>query len=274
LPAGAHPASATPMASTRSAERGQGPSRLVPASLDSVRRKASVGESPRDVCSAVCLFGLDMQPPIAMCVPIGQDLGLGLLRVPPGGRDHRAVPGSLGAGNAGIVATTVRAQERWKWTRTSWIRQIPVPGGRRSMRRNGCRSAALVFALAVGFAASCGQDGNGDKPDGSSDGGADGGSVLRWYQTCGDPVCRPADAGAPSGSPRCTSEVAGAPCTMSGAMCDPGQGCGVLLRCSDRDPRVQPGGCPIARRVQRQAWHTVRRLSGLRPWRSAGRTRP
>jgi hypothetical protein len=38
-------------------------------------------------------------------------------------------------------------------------------------------------------------------------------------------------------------------------MCDPGTGCGVLLRCTDQDPRAQPGGCPISRRTFKRDVH-------------------
>jgi hypothetical protein len=99
---------------------------------------------------------------------------------------------------------------------------------------------ALVLAATLLLAA-CGSDDNA---------GTDA-SALRWYETCGDPVCREGDAGAPSGSARCTTEKAGTACTAKGAMCDPAKGCGVLLRCADSDPRTQPGGCPIARAIEK-----------------------
>lgn len=82
-----------------------------------------------------------------------------------------------------------------------------------------------------------------------------GGAALRWYETCGDPVCFVGDGGAGSsdgGIAACTTEKAANPCSISGATCDPGSGCNVRLLCSDKDPRVQPGGCPISRRAAKR----------------------
>ena len=68
---------------------------------------------------------------------------------------------------------------------------------------------------------------------------------LQWFGTCGDPVC--------SGWKQkkdvadCTSEKAGLACTSENAVCDPHDGCNSLLRCTDTDPKQQPGGCPISR---------------------------
>jgi hypothetical protein len=71
----------------------------------------------------------------------------------------------------------------------------------------------------------------------------DAGTSLRWYATCGDPVCRdPADAGAADAA---TCDAAGAPCTQRGLTCGDGAAsCGVILVCEDHDPRT--GGCPIS----------------------------
>ncbi len=66
---------------------------------------------------------------------------------------------------------------------------------------------------------------------------------FRWYYTCGDPVCH--DYATP-GEPLCTDQVAGDPCDNPGQVCDPQAGCGVMLLCTDRDPRGEPGGCPIS----------------------------
>ena len=88
---------------------------------------------------------------------------------------------------------------------------------------------------------------------GSSSSGPDGGGG-HWYTTCGAPVCRVYDGGAPdSGVTACTAaQLAGASCSAQGETCDPGQGCGVLLLCADKDPKVQTGGCPISRRAAKQ----------------------
>lgn len=68
---------------------------------------------------------------------------------------------------------------------------------------------------------------------------------LKWYSTCGDPVCREhRDAG----TPRCTTEAEGAACTVAAKECDPVNMCNSYLRCTDKDPKQQVGGCPISRR--------------------------
>ena len=73
------------------------------------------------------------------------------------------------------------------------------------------------------------------------------GTGLRWYDTCGYPVCSVNDAPIPGVAP-CTTEHAGDPCATRDATCDPGVGCGVRLRCTDHDPVATPYGCPISRR--------------------------
>jgi hypothetical protein len=79
-------------------------------------------------------------------------------------------------------------------------------------------------------------------------GGRDGGQAgLKWFLTCGFPVCggptQPIDAGVAA----CTTQKAGDPCTSAGVTCDPHGSCGEKLMCTDHDPRMQPGGCPISR---------------------------
>ena len=84
---------------------------------------------------------------------------------------------------------------------------------------------------------------------GQSDGSAGAGDAAstHWYQTCGDPVCRPpTDAG--SGAPPCTTQKVGDPCAASSSSCDPGLGCGVLLACMTKAPTA----CPISRREYKQ----------------------
>lgn len=77
-----------------------------------------------------------------------------------------------------------------------------------------------------------------------------GAAALHWYKTCGDVVCSVGGApnAADGGVSACTTEKQGDACTVSGSSCDPGEGCNVRLLCTDKDPRVQPGGCPISRR--------------------------
>src|SRR5262249_42124814 len=53
----------------------------------------------------------------------------------------------------------------------------------------------------------------------------------------------------------CVDERAGDLCSPQDDRCDPGAGCGVLLLCTDRDPRGGPGGCPISREKYKQDIH-------------------
>ncbi|MDB4986584.1 MAG: putative secreted protein [Myxococcaceae bacterium] len=70
---------------------------------------------------------------------------------------------------------------------------------------------------------------------------------LAWYRTCGDPVCRtdePKDAGVDA----CDGgQELGKSCSVVDEQCDPGSSCGSKLRCTDSDPTLRPGGCPISR---------------------------
>jgi hypothetical protein len=78
----------------------------------------------------------------------------------------------------------------------------------------------------------------------AADGGAPQG--LAWYETCGAPVCQ----GSPIDDPKlanCTGEKVGAACGTRDAECDLVSECGTRLRCTDEDPTMQPGGCPISR---------------------------
>lgn len=70
---------------------------------------------------------------------------------------------------------------------------------------------------------------------------------LQWYETCGDPSCREGGH-RDSGLPTCTSETIGDSCTKDGAKCDPVNDCNSHVICSDSDPRMSAGGCPISRR--------------------------
>jgi hypothetical protein len=68
---------------------------------------------------------------------------------------------------------------------------------------------------------------------------------LRFFYTCGDPVCRGYTGS--TGVPGCTAEqLAGEPCSEMGTSCDPMDGCNRLLVCTNVDPTT--GGCPISRR--------------------------
>lgn len=69
---------------------------------------------------------------------------------------------------------------------------------------------------------------------------------LRWYRTCGDPVC--GSAPAPDPEDACQLQLAGELCEAAGESCDPGEGCGVRLLCTDTAPQGGFGGCPRSRR--------------------------
>lgn len=71
-------------------------------------------------------------------------------------------------------------------------------------------------------------------------------SPPQWYYTCGDPVCRGYTGTV--GVAKCTTEKAGASCSMEGVECDPTDSCNRKLRCATSDPTQQTGGCPISRR--------------------------
>jgi len=109
---------------------------------------------------------------------------------------------------------------------------------------------SLMLSLGALGTASCGPGGGGG---GGGSGGSGGGSAsLKWYTTCGDPVCGGpggggAGGGAGGGPAACTTEKEGDPCTTEGTQCDPGSGCNVHLICAKSDPKAGPGGCPISR---------------------------
>jgi hypothetical protein len=98
--------------------------------------------------------------------------------------------------------------------------------------------------------------GNSSSSGGNSSGGGEGGSILKWYTTCGDPVCR-----VPSSDAGLTDD-AGAPCPPIGTSCSvQGQqcgthnsavNCGAVEQCDSQDPTRRPGGCPISSRQFKQ----------------------
>jgi hypothetical protein len=99
--------------------------------------------------------------------------------------------------------------------------------------------------------AACGNDGGGSSADatghhqdlGTVTGDAGGG--LKFYQTCGDPVCG-SPSKPPTGLPACVSETVGASCTTEGALCEPTSAtCGEKLLCAKSDPKAN-GTCPIS----------------------------
>lgn len=68
---------------------------------------------------------------------------------------------------------------------------------------------------------------------------------LKWYSTCGYPVCGPDPA--PTDVPKCLNgEKEGDPCSYEGQKCNAGLGCGAYLICASSDPKAQ--GCPISQK--------------------------
>jgi len=84
-------------------------------------------------------------------------------------------------------------------------------------------------------------------------GATDGGQItkLNWYSTCGDPVCTGYRGPFP-GVPLCSAEKVGDVCTTGNSECDPKDTCNARLRCTDKDPKQQVGGCPISRATVKQ----------------------
>ena len=108
------------------------------------------------------------------------------------------------------------------------------------MNKHQLMALSLTLSLGTLGGASC------SSTSGGGSGGAGGSSgSLKWYTTCGDPVCGATDAG--TGAAACTTEKAGDACTTAGTQCDPGSGCNVNLICATSDPKLGPGGCPISR---------------------------
>ena len=68
---------------------------------------------------------------------------------------------------------------------------------------------------------------------------------MRWYNSCGDPAC--GGWREKANVRRCNGEVAGTPCGTPDEQCDPQDSCNRLLVCTNREPALRPGGCPIAR---------------------------
>jgi hypothetical protein len=81
-------------------------------------------------------------------------------------------------------------------------------------------------------------------------------SALQWYTTCGEPVCRvPLDGGLADAA---LEDDAGSECPSVGSNCstmgqtcgtsNPYVNCGATEVCSDHDPKLGVGGCPISSR--------------------------
>jgi len=111
--------------------------------------------------------------------------------------------------------------------------------------------AWMVTASLVALGgASCKSSGGGGGGEGGGGGNGGNAGTLKWYTTCGDPVCGTggtANGGGGSGVAACTTEKEGDACSTAGDECDPGGGCNVVLVCATSDPKGGPGGCPISR---------------------------
>ena len=100
-----------------------------------------------------------------------------------------------------------------------------------------------VAALVAVVAAGCG---NGSSPP------------PRFFFTCGDPVCR--GYVRPENLAACTAtQQPGQSCGPEGQACDPHDECNRRLICSNEDPTLQPGGCPISRAAAKK---DIRYLDG------------
>jgi hypothetical protein len=89
---------------------------------------------------------------------------------------------------------------------------------------------------------------SGSSSGGSS--GSSGGVALRWYSTCGAPVCHPAlpDAGGLTDDAGAPCPAIGSTCSAAGAYCgtsNPFFNCGATEECAPTDPTMNPTGCPI-----------------------------
>jgi hypothetical protein len=134
---------------------------------------------------------------------------------------------------------------------------------------------ALVTALSLGVAGCPPDEDDADTTGDAGDVAADA-SALKWYATCGDPVCSTHKP--KPGVTACTDQVAGQSCATAGSTCDPVNDCNSLLMCTDTDPTMQTGGCPISRRalkrdieplseLQRDALYDALRRMPLTTWR-------
>ncbi len=115
---------------------------------------------------------------------------------------------------------------------------------------NGCAGKAALAAGAGGSAAQGGSPGAGAGGLGGAtqaNGGATSGQ-LRWYATCGFPLCRTPspDASAPDAGPPCPA--LGSACSDAGVTCGTPSdfNCGVVQVCATQSPTAAPGGCPIS----------------------------
>ncbi len=80
----------------------------------------------------------------------------------------------------------------------------------------------------------------------AEEGGASAGA-LKWYTTCGAPVCGMEGGGGTQPASTCGTLTEGQACATENQTCDLGDGCSTKLICATSDPKEMQGGCPISR---------------------------
>ena len=114
-----------------------------------------------------------------------------------------------------------------------------------------CHNPAMGCASSSTCGSGCDAVVSGSCSGGQPEGGS---TTLKWWNTCGDPVClSPTDDGGGT-----ISDDAGNACPPVGTTCTtPGQtrgvrnshvACGATEECSATNPTSRPGGCPISSR--------------------------
>ena len=86
-----------------------------------------------------------------------------------------------------------------------------------------------------------------------SKGGSCNAAPTKWYQTCGAPVC--SGVKVDPNTPACTTQKAGDACSAGAPECDLQNTCQQHLVCADKDPKTNPGSCPISRRERKTDIH-------------------
>lgn len=110
-------------------------------------------------------------------------------------------------------------------------------------------ATATTIALLPILTASCGSTGGGSGSGGQGGSGtssstsssSSGGGQLKWYTTCGAPVC---DTNMQPSMPACTTQKEGDSCDAMDPQC--GLPCGASLVCAAVDPKGTPPICPIS----------------------------